>query len=418
MLSFENFFYEGVMLPKPEEQEAYDRLVKINNKASNKDFTDALLQWYRTALKKTQEDISFDKTNHLLDTLKILNRNMSNGKLKPDTMVSVQTPKGEVKKDLSNPKSFFDFEVYNKYLTNYLNELENKETEEFFGDKDVFSDPNIKLYHSNSDFAVFATKTYKSTLDFIRLLWPKMRGTSNLGAYGRKVYNDDLCPYCTSAKSHWDEYSTGKNYVQYWILENRGEGLKNYIGKGKETLYAMVDSDGDLLDRYDEDMEKEYVIHPDGFYEIINLIFKGREKKKPKIYTKEHIQKKQDEFIYSIRNQVKEIDGELVYEWELRIPKYFNTLRPFSFIDRVGGNFICSNNNLTSLEGAPSSVGGNFDCYNNNLTSLEGAPSSVGGNFDCSDNPKLKETYEEYLDRKNSEKLSESTKIYLEYFKL
>jgi len=41
---------EGVMKPKPHEQEAYDRLVKINNNAGTRDFTDALLQWYRTSI--------------------------------------------------------------------------------------------------------------------------------------------------------------------------------------------------------------------------------------------------------------------------------------------------------------------------------------------------------------------------------
>jgi hypothetical protein len=50
------------------------------------------------------------------------------------------------------------------------------------------------------------------------------------------------------------------------------------------------------------------------------------------------------------------------------------------------GDFGCSYNQLTSLEGAPSSVGGGFNCSYNQLTSLEGAPSSVGGNFYCSDN--------------------------------
>jgi len=50
----------------------------------------------------------------------------------------------------------------------------------------------------------------------------------------------------------------------------------------------------------------------------------------------------------------------------------------------VGGSFSCSNNQLTSLEGAPSHVGDNFSCYDNQLTSLEGAPSHVGGDFFCS----------------------------------
>jgi hypothetical protein len=49
----------------------------------------------------------------------------------------------------------------------------------------------------------------------------------------------------------------------------------------------------------------------------------------------------------------------------------------------VDGGFYCHNNQLTSLEGCPSSVGGSFDCNNNQLTSLEGCPSSVGGYFYC-----------------------------------
>jgi hypothetical protein len=53
----------------------------------------------------------------------------------------------------------------------------------------------------------------------------------------------------------------------------------------------------------------------------------------------------------------------------------------------VGSNFYCDNNQLTSLEGAPTTVGGNFYCSNNQLTSLEGAPRTVGGSFDCNNNP-------------------------------
>ena len=59
----------------------------------------------------------------------------------------------------------------------------------------------------------------------------------------------------------------------------------------------------------------------------------------------------------------------------------------------VGGDFYCSNNQLTSLEGVPKTVGGNFFyCSNNHLTSLDGAPNFVGGNFYCYDNPNLSYT--------------------------
>ena len=52
----------------------------------------------------------------------------------------------------------------------------------------------------------------------------------------------------------------------------------------------------------------------------------------------------------------------------------------------VEGSFLCQNNQLTSLEGAPQKVGGDFDCGYNQLTSLQGAPQEVGGAFLCSNN--------------------------------
>jgi len=58
----------------------------------------------------------------------------------------------------------------------------------------------------------------------------------------------------------------------------------------------------------------------------------------------------------------------------------------------VGRGFFCSNcPRLESLEGAPTSVGGGFWCDNSpRLKSLEGAPVSVGGNFGCHYSPRLK----------------------------
>jgi len=50
---------------------------------------------------------------------------------------------------------------------------------------------------------------------------------------------------------------------------------------------------------------------------------------------------------------------------------------------RVTGNFYCSWNKLTTLEGSPREVRGNFHCHTNKLTSLDGAPQKVGGDFNC-----------------------------------
>ncbi len=53
---------------------------------------------------------------------------------------------------------------------------------------------------------------------------------------------------------------------------------------------------------------------------------------------------------------------------------------------KVGGSFYCNDNQLTSLKGAPQTVGRSFDCYKNQLTSLEGAPKEIGRDFNCSEN--------------------------------
>jgi len=61
----------------------------------------------------------------------------------------------------------------------------------------------------------------------------------------------------------------------------------------------------------------------------------------------------------------------------------------------VTGHCYCSDNSITSLEGAPRRVGGGFYCSNNSLTSLEGAPREVGWDFFCSDNPVSEEALKE-----------------------
>jgi len=54
----------------------------------------------------------------------------------------------------------------------------------------------------------------------------------------------------------------------------------------------------------------------------------------------------------------------------------------------VNADFYCSMNSLTSLEGGPIIVKGLFECAKNLLTSLKGCPKEVGGDFDCGYNSK------------------------------
>ena len=52
----------------------------------------------------------------------------------------------------------------------------------------------------------------------------------------------------------------------------------------------------------------------------------------------------------------------------------------------INGNFYCSDNNLTSLEGCPKEINGNFNCSDNKLSSLKHCPKEVKGNFYCFNN--------------------------------
>lgn len=74
-----------------------------------------------------------------------------------------------------------------------------------------------------------------------------------------------------------------------------------------------------------------------------------------------------------------DIDGD-VYLNNLKLKKL-----PLKF-NKINGNFDCSYNALTSLEGAPTEVIGDFICSENKLSSLIGGPTQVKGTYSCSFN--------------------------------
>jgi hypothetical protein len=88
---------------------------------------------------------------------------------------------------------------------------------------------------------------------------------------------------------------------------------------------------------------------------------------------------------YGIKNYTIKSDGSIDVEGDVNLEEQGLTKLPIKF-GSVSGYFSCSDNKLTSLEGAPQSVAGNFYCSYNKLTSLVGAPKSVGGYFWCNNN--------------------------------
>jgi hypothetical protein len=83
---------------------------------------------------------------------------------------------------------------------------------------------------------------------------------------------------------------------------------------------------------------------------------------------------------YTINNNlIVDVDGDV------NLSSYWLSFIPIKF-GVVSGNFVCSQNNLTTLLGAPREVGGDFVCPYCKLTSLRGAPREVSGGFSCSSN--------------------------------
>jgi len=90
---------------------------------------------------------------------------------------------------------------------------------------------------------------------------------------------------------------------------------------------------------------------------------------------------------FDIKNYT--INDDLTIDVNGDVHLYYKSLTYFpSFIkfNKVFGSFDCCNNQLTSLEGCPTTVSGYFSCYFNKLTSLEGCPKTVSKGFYCSNN--------------------------------
>jgi hypothetical protein len=87
---------------------------------------------------------------------------------------------------------------------------------------------------------------------------------------------------------------------------------------------------------------------------------------------------------YGIKNWSINSDGLVDVDGEVDLSVDGLKKIPLKFGEVTGG-FLCWDNELTSLEGAPHTVG-YFVCNLNQLTSLEFAPKKVRNYFDCRNN--------------------------------
>ena len=85
---------------------------------------------------------------------------------------------------------------------------------------------------------------------------------------------------------------------------------------------------------------------------------------------------------YNIKNYTINTDGSIDVDGFVDLFVKNLTKLPLKF-NKVNGDFICSWNNLESLEGSPVEVNGVFNCRVNKLISFEFAPKIIRGTFDC-----------------------------------
>lgn len=88
---------------------------------------------------------------------------------------------------------------------------------------------------------------------------------------------------------------------------------------------------------------------------------------------------------YKIENYTINADGSIDVDDDVNLYNYGFVKLPLKF-NRVTGDFVCNENALTSLLGAPNHVDGDFYCADSFLRSLEGCPNYVGKRFSCSRN--------------------------------
>jgi len=87
---------------------------------------------------------------------------------------------------------------------------------------------------------------------------------------------------------------------------------------------------------------------------------------------------------YNITDYQIRDDGSIDVDKDVNLFKALGDLKKLPLIfNEVIGDFGCSVNNLTTLEGCPIKVDGDFGCSWNKLTSLEYSPEIVEGNFRC-----------------------------------
>ena len=232
---------------------------------------------------------------------------------------------GELLEEFEKKNKFIEQKDINKYqsikdLQDAIIKAQETKIEKMVGK--LTTQPEIVF--QNEKVIVFRPKTKEEAIDL-------GRGTK-------------WCISTTESKNYWEDYYYKKLFTIYIIF--------NFTGKyNKYKIAVLVDRFGDLHSIWDANDEENTIdmlyIESLGVYESI---FVAREMN---VY---------DSLLrYGIKNYTINNDGSIDVDGNVKLSRINLTNLPFKF-GKISGNFYCSNNLLTSLEGAPTSVGGEFYC--------------------------------------------------------
>ena len=195
------------------------------------------------------------------------------------------------------------------------------------------------------------------------------------------VSNGTLISYLIEAKDLNIQNPIGRILIKPYLKNNNEKDVlygieQNSVKYGRDNVdYIKL-----LLHILDTSQNEKT-----GVFKIDEKLYSDGSKSIVKLDSKKDYDIKDLCEFYGIENYTINPDGLVDVDGGVDLNKFTLKKLPFKF-GKVTGHFDCSNNNLTSLQGAPTSVGGGFICSNNNLTSLQGAPTSVVGSFFCTEN--------------------------------
>ena len=184
-----------------------------------------------------------------------------------------------------------------------------------------------------------------------------------------------------------------------YLIEAKDLNIQNPIGRILIKPYLKNNNEKDILYGIEQNSVKygrdnvDYIkllLHvldtsqneKTGFFKIDEKLYSDVSKSIVKLDSKKDYDIKDLCKFYGIENYTINPDGLVDVDGNVNLKEVALKKLPFNF-GKVIGDFNCYKNNLTSLQGAPTSVGRDFNCSSNNLTSLQGAPKSVGVDFYC-----------------------------------